>query len=117
MKGYHLVLIAAVLIFIIYSTTKSYHSGNLLEKGGIKTTGRIVEFKHNHGSAYTYYYEYHVGGKVYKSQKASSYFECQEENSGCLELEFDVIYSKSKPDISDIDLGLNNNKKRGRLYY
>ena len=117
MKKYHLIIIAAILIFVFYSVIKSCNSTNLLERDGIKTTGKIVDFKHNHGSAYTYYYEYNVEGKVYKSQKASSYFECQGENSGCLELEFVVIYSKSKPEISDIDLGSNNSKKRGNLYF
>ncbi len=97
MKRYYLIVIAAIILFVIYSTIKSYSNSNLLELDGMKTTGTIVDFKHNHGSAYTYFYEYNVEGKIYRINKASSYFECANKNSGCIGIEFQVIYSKSNP--------------------
>ncbi|MEM9075964.1 MAG: hypothetical protein AAGC43_02950 [Bacteroidota bacterium] len=111
-------LLGIVLIFFfLFWFGNFFQSKNLLEKDGIKTIGQIVDFKHVQKSAYTYYYEYYVNGKKYKTSKASSYFECAEDKSGCIGEKYQVIYSKSNPDVSDIDLESNNRFKRGRLYY
>ena len=105
------------MLFIVYWFGNYFWSKNTLEKDGLITTGQIVDFKHTQKSAYTYYYIYYVDGKEYRTNKASSYFECDGNNSGCIGKTFKVIYSESNPEVSDIDLESNNKFKRGRFYY
>ncbi|GAB4519447.1 MAG: hypothetical protein Tsb004_30520 [Allomuricauda sp.] len=115
MKKYYLLIV--IVIFIIYSVYKTFSKSNQLKSDGEYTVGKIVKFKHNQKSSYTFYYTYVVEGKVYKSNKASSYFECNPDNSGCVGVEYRVIYSKSNPEISDIDLKSNNKYKRSHLFF
>lgn len=118
MKKWHYFFIIAISCFSLYVLYKKSVEQNILAKFGVVTIGEIVGFRHSGKSSYTLIYRYQVGDNIHKEEIPSKYFFCKEaDNSGCVGLKFKVIYSKSNPSISDIDLEHYNKYKGMRLYY
>ncbi len=102
-------------VFVIYNNIKE---SNILHQDGQITEGEIIEFKHLKKSSYSLIYKYEAYGNFYQNSVPTLFFKCDDNNvSGCLGKKFNIIYSKSDPSISDIDLEKYNKYKGMHLFY
>ncbi len=114
-KGLYFILIITGIILLGHLW--NHHLSQRLKKDGIFTTGKIIELEHSRRANFSLNYTYNVDEKIYEGSVACSFFRCENGKKGCKGKEVNVIYSKSDPSLSDIDLGIYNNKKGKRLYY
>nr|WP_299167137.1 hypothetical protein [uncultured Allomuricauda sp.] len=113
-----IVLISGILIFVSFVIYKNLDESNLLNKDGIVTTGEVVKFRHLKKSSYRLFYKYKVDEKYYQGALPTIFFKCDNEGkAGCVGNKFNVIYSKSDPSVSDINLEKYNRYKGMHLYY
>lgn len=90
----------------------------MLRKDGIVIMGEVVGFTHSGKSSYTLIYKYSVEGKAYRDKVPTKFFKCElTQKAGCVGNKFRVIFSESKPSISDIDLEKYNRFKGMHLYF
>ncbi|GAB4519107.1 hypothetical protein [Flagellimonas sp. C4] len=113
-KQYFILILGAI---IAGGLLWNYRLSLILKKDGVITTGKILKLSHSRRADYFLEYQYHVGDSIYSNEMATSYFECDDGSRGCEGKEVRVIYSEGNPEVSDVDLGPNNNKKGRRLYY
>ncbi|MGC6430674.1 MAG: hypothetical protein ACON5F_06515 [Jejuia sp.] len=108
--GVKAIILVIMAISIGYFTI-NYRNNKSLQSNYDVTDGKIVSFEYNN-YAYCLDYEYSVENKNYKNSICGmSKFYSNDSVLGCVGDNFEVKYSKSNPEISEIDLkGFNRYK-------
>lgn len=78
---------------------------------GVFTNGEIIKYKHVKETDYSLMFQYEVEGVIYTNTINTGYFKCGDDNEGCVGEMYTIIYSKSNPSVSDVDLGDKNDVK------
>lgn len=107
-----LFFILAFILLIVFGVYRNSIKNDELENRGLITEGVIVEFKNIHMSTYKIVYKFNVNHVDYRGDCRVDYFECADKTKGCVGKKFKIVYSKSNPEINEIDLGKYNRFKK-----
>tara|TARA_R110002020_G_scaffold68045_1_gene178307 strand:- start:19 stop:390 length:372 start_codon:yes stop_codon:yes gene_type:complete len=108
-KNVFLLILLAVVIYGVYQNTAEQSE---LDKYGVTTKGKVIEFEYGRKTTYFLRYKFTVSDKEYIGQANTSIFNCDNGVKGCVGETFNVIYSKRNPEINEIYLEKYNTYKK-----
>ncbi|MGC6430677.1 MAG: hypothetical protein ACON5F_06530 [Jejuia sp.] len=110
-KNQKIVVGIGFLLLILFGVFRNSNEEYELRKYGRIAEAKIINYGYASGASSFIDYVFYVNGEKYFGTRKVSSFKCDDGKKGCVGEKFKVIYSSRNPEISEIDLGIYNDKK------